>query len=155
MKYLYYYNTPIGKLGLAEEQGLMTDVCFINMKAPLYAKIQETDTLKESYRQICEYLEGSRKEFDIPINPSGDKAHQKVLIDVLRIPYAETITYKDLGIRHNMHPRAIGAIVAKNPIPIIIPCHRVIGSNGNLTGYNGGLELKKKLLALEAKVWED
>lgn len=153
MKYLYYYNTQIGKIGLAEEQGLITNLCFINMKAPLSAKVQETDVLKEAACQINEFLEGSRKRFDIPINPAGDKIHQRVLIDVLRIPYAETLSYKDLGIRHNLHPRAVGAIVAGNPIPIIIPCHRVIGSNGNLTGYIGGVELKKKLLDMEAQVW--
>lgn len=153
MKHLYYYNTPIGKIGLAEEHGLLTDLCFINMKAPLSAKVIETDILKETYIQLCEFLEGKRKSFDIPINPAGDKIHQKVLIDVLKIPYGMTVTYKDLSIVNNLHPRAIGAIVGKNPIPIIIPCHRVIGSNGNLTGYIGGLELKQKLLDMEAQVW--
>lgn len=152
MKYLCYYDTPIGKIGLAEEQGLVTNLCFPNMKAPLSAKVQETDTLRETYIQLCEFLNGTRKTFDIPVNPSGDKIHQKVWIDVLKIPYSETLTYKDLGIRHNLHPRTIGAIVGKNPIPIIIPCHRVIGSNGNLTGYIGGLELKQKLLDIESLV---
>lgn len=153
MKYLYYYNTPIGKIGLAEEHGLLTNLCFINMKAPLSARVKETETLRNAYEQLCEFIDGTRMDFDIPINPAGDKIHQKIFIDILKIPYGMTVTYKELGIVNNLHPRAIGAIVGKNPIPIIIPCHRVIGSNGTLTGYIGGLELKQKILDIEAKVW--
>lgn len=152
MKHLFYYNTAIGKIGLAEEHGLITDLCFANMKAPLSAKVRETEVLEYAYTQLCEFFEGIRKSFDIPINPSGDKIHQKILIDILKIPYGKTISYKELGEIHNIHPRGIGAIVGKNPIPIIIPCHRVIGSNGSLTGYIGGLELKKQLLDMESLI---
>lgn len=149
MKYIYYYNTSIGKLGIAEEKGFLTNICFITMKAPLGAKVCETDTTKEAAFQIREYLEGQRKSFDIPINPKGEKRYQRVFIDLLRIPYGEIITYKDLGIHQQMHPRAIGTIVSKNPLPIIIPCHRVLGSNGTLSGYIGGTDLKRKLLDIE------
>jgi len=149
MKYLYFYNTSIGKIGIVEDKGFITGICFITMKPPLNAKIFETDLIKETIKQINEYLDKKRMSFDIPINPTGNRQHQRVLSNILQIPYGQVVTYKDLGIRNNIHPRAIGTFVKKNPLPIIIPCHRVLGSNGCIGGYSGGVELKKHLLELE------
>ena len=149
MKYLYFYNTSIGKIGMVEEKGFITNICFITMKPPLNAKLYETDLIKETIKQINEYLDKKRMSFDIPINTTGNRQHQRVLSNILQIPYGQVVTYKELGLRNNIHPRAIGTFVKKNPIPIIIPCHRVLGSNGCIGGYSGGVELKKHLLELE------
>ena len=149
MKYLYFYNTSIGKIGIVEDKGFITNICFITMKPPLNAKLYETDLIKETIKQINEYLDKKRMSFDIPINTSGNRQHQRVLSNILQIPYGQVVTYKELGLRNNIHPRAIGTFVKKNPIPIIIPCHRVLGSNGCIGGYSGGVELKKHLLELE------
>ncbi len=149
MKYLYFYNTSIGKIGIVEDKGFITNICFITMKPPLNAKLYETDLIKETIKQINEYLGKKRMSFDIPINTTGNRQHQRVLSNILQIPYGQVITYKELGLRNNIHPRAIGTFVKKNPIPIIIPCHRVLGSNGCIGGYSGGVELKKHLLELE------
>ena len=149
MKYLYFYNTSIGKIGIVEDKGFITNICFITMKPPLNAKLYETDLIKETIKQINEYLDKKRMSFDIPINTSGNRQHQRVLSNIIQIPYGQVVTYKELGLRNNIHPRAIGTFVKKNPIPIIIPCHRVLGSNGCIGGYSGGVELKKHLLELE------
>ena len=149
MKSLYYYNTSIGKIGIAEEKGLITNICYITSKIPANIKIKETETTKEAYKQISEYLNKKRFDFDLPINPNGDKEIQKILIQLMYIPYGEIITYKDLGLHFNKHPRAIGTIIHKNPVPILIPCHRVVGSDGKLKGYIGGSDIKRKLLQLE------
>lgn len=151
MKKLFYYETVIGKIGIAEEHGFVTNICFMNMKQPLDSKLIETDILKETYVQISEYLDGKRKEFDIPLNPSGTDFQQKVWCEVLNIGYGNKMTYKDLAlkIKNESAIRAVGSALNKNPIPIIIPCHRIVGTNGDLNGYNGGIELKKFLLNLE------
>ena len=149
MKYLYFYNTSIGKIGIVEEKGFITNICFITMKPPLNAKLYETDLIKETIKQINEYLDKKRMSFDIPINTTGNRQQQRVLSNILQIPYGQVVTYKELGLKNNIHPRAIGTFVKKNPIPIIIPCHRVLGSNGCIGGYSGGVELKKHLLELE------
>ena len=149
MKYLYFYNTSIGKIGIVEEKGFITNICFITMKPPLNATLYETDLIKETIKQINEYLDKKRMSFDIPINTTGNRQQQRVLSNILQIPYGQVVTYKELGLRNNIHPRAIGTFVKKNPIPIIIPCHRVLGSNGCIGGYSGGVELKKHLLELE------
>ena len=100
---------------------------------------------------LKEYLEGKRKEFDIEINPKGTDFQKMVWKELLKIPYGETRSYKDIAARVNnpKGSRAVGMANNKNPIPIIIPCHRVIGSNGNLTGYAGGVNIKEKLLRIE------
>lgn len=154
MKKVFYYETQIGKIGIAEEKGFITNLYFMNMKQPLNAKQFETDILKEAYVQLCEYFNGERKEFDLPLNPSGTDFQQTVWSELLNIPYGETRTYKDIAtaIGNENKTRAVGSANNKNPIPVIIPCHRVIGSNGELTGYAGGIELKERLLNLEKEL---
>lgn len=155
MKKLYYYETVIGKIGIAEEYGFVTNICFMNMKQPLDSKLLETDILKEAYLQLTEYFSGERKEFDIPLNPAGSDFQQKVWCEALNIKYGEKISYKDLAkrIKDEKSVRAVANALNKNPIPIIIPCHRIVGADGDLVGYNGGLDIKKFLLDLEYENW--
>jgi len=151
MKKVFYYNTILGKIGIAEEYGFITNLYFMNMKQPLGAKQIETDTLKEAISQLYEYFEGSRKEFDLPLNPSGTDFQQTVWSELINIPYGTTKTYKDIAcaIGKENSSRAVGNANNKNPIPIIIPCHRVISTNGEISDYVGGKDIKERLLKLE------
>ena len=107
----------------------------------------------EARRQLSEYFAGDRKQFDLPLKLSGTDFQVRVLEELQRIPYGETTSYgaiaKSIGQPKAM--RAVGAANGRNPIPIIIPCHRVIGSGGDLTGFGGGLDTKAALLRLEAE----
>ena len=151
MKKLFYYETQIGKLGIAEEHGFITNLYFMNMKQPLKSKVYETDILKEAFIQLSEYFNGVRKEFDLPLNPSGTDFQQTVWSELLNIPYGETRTYKDIAksVKSENLVRAVGNANNKNPIPIIIPCHRVLASDGSLGGYSGGDKIKRILLDIE------
>jgi methylated-DNA-[protein]-cysteine S-methyltransferase len=102
-------------------------------------------------RQLLEYFEGRRKTFDVPLAPKGTPFQLAVWKALLDVPYGQTISYADLASRIGKPAavRAVGAANGANPIPVIIPCHRIIGSNGTLTGYGGGIERKQWLLALE------
>ena len=151
MKKLFYYETKIGKVGIAEEYGFVTNLYFMNMKQPLNCKLFETETLSNAYKQLTEYLDGNRKEFDLPINPSGTSFQQQVWCELLTIPYGETRSYKDIArsLGNEKSSRAVGNANNKNPIPVIIPCHRVIGSDNKTFGYIGGTSIKEFLLELE------
>ena len=95
-----------------------------------------------------EYFKNKRQKFDVPINPQGTEFQQRVWKELLKIPYGKTVTYKDVADAIGSHPRAVGMAVGKNPIPIIIPCHRVIGKNGKMTGFSGGEGIKTKEILL-------
>ncbi len=105
-------------------------------------------------RQIEEFFAGERHTFDFPLAPKGTEFQKRVWAELLRIPFGETISYGELARRvgNPAASRAVGSANGKNPISLIVPCHRVIGSNGKLTGYGGGLELKEKLLDWERSV---
>jgi methylated-DNA-[protein]-cysteine S-methyltransferase len=107
----------------------------------------------EAIRQLREYFAGRRNEFELPLAPEGTEFQRTVWNRLREIPYGETISYGELAKRvgNPKASRAVGAANGQNPIPIVIPCHRVIGSNGKLTGFGGGLPVKEALLALEAK----
>lgn len=111
----------------------------------------ETEVIKQAIEELKEYFEGTRKIFTVLINPKGTEFQQKVWNSLRKIPYGETRSYKDIAvdIGNNNACRAVGSSNGKNPIPIIIPCHRIINSNGNLGGFSGGLKLKIKLLQIE------
>jgi len=100
--------------------------------------------------QLEEYFAGDRRTFELPIECSGTAFQRSVWRALQEIPYGATTTYGTLGRQLGAQPRAIGAAVGSTPVPIVIPCHRVIGADGSLTGYGGGLERKRALLALEA-----
>ena len=109
--------------------------------------------LLQATEQLRAYFAGEREGFDLPLAPRGTPFQQKVWKRLCEIPYGETISYGELAkqIGNPQASRAVGLANGSNPIPIVIPCHRVIGSNGKLTGYGGGLPIKEKLLALERK----
>ena len=109
--------------------------------------------LIEGERQLTEYFSGARKEFDLPLAPHGSEFQKKVWQALREIPFGETRSYLELAkaVGSVKAVRAVGAANGKNPLSIVVPCHRVIGANGSLTGFAGGLEAKARLLALEAQ----
>ena len=145
----FKYNTILGSIIILSENQKITNISF-NHCAKIYNK-NETELIYNTYIQIDEYLKRKRKYFDIPINPKGTDFMKKVWKQLSKIPYGETRSYKDIAISigNPKAYRAVGIANNKNPIPIIIPCHRVIGCNGKLIGYSGGLIIKKTLLDIE------
>lgn len=151
MKSVFFYQTAIGRLGIVENGTAITDVYISEKKLSDDSCVVETELLKEAGRQLQEYFAGQRQSFDLPLAPQGTEFQQKVWEILKTIPYGETRSYKQVAeaIQQPNASRAVGMANNKNPIPIVIPCHRVIGSNGALIGYAGGLERKKRLLQLE------
>jgi methylated-DNA-[protein]-cysteine S-methyltransferase len=151
-KHYCMYQTEIGELLIAEKSGVLTDVIsYKDLSSPFNGIHLETPLLQKTALQLEEYLRGERREFDIPLAPEGTSFQQQVWKALLDIPYGETRSYKDIAVAvgNPKAMRAVGMANHHNPISFIIPCHRVIGANGSLVGYGGGLELKKKLLDLE------
>ena len=149
---LCYYNSPIGMLCIVANEKGITKVQFaFDVKERLNVVDAKNPLLKEAVRQLIEYFSGVRKAFSLPLNPQGTDFQLRTWNALLRIPYGETRSYKQIAetIDCPKGCRAVGLANNRNPIPIIIPCHRVIGADGNLTGYAGGLEVKKQLLAIE------
>lgn len=150
MKNIFYYETEIGKIGIGEENGAITDLFFGEEEIP-GASIKETGIIKEAAVQLNEYFKGKRKEFDLPVFTNGT-IFQKLVWEALKtIPYGETRSYKDIAVQIGKAKacRAVGMANNRNPVAIIIPCHRVVGAKGHLVGYGGGLDIKKKLLEIE------
>jgi methylated-DNA-[protein]-cysteine S-methyltransferase len=146
-----YCQTPVGMIGISEYQNSITKLFFCRSHIFRRSDSQETPVLKEAARQLAEYFSGRRKVFSLPLSPEGTE-YQKNIWAVLRdIPYGETRTYKQVAQAAGRPGscRAVGTACHRNPIAILIPCHRVIGSNGGLVGYAVGLEIKKALLDLE------
>lgn len=143
-----FYNFEFGILKISYIESAVIGIRIV-------AKINEEDVHSEisdtAYEQICEYIAGRRKSFDLPYELYGTEFQKRVWTELCRIPYGETRTYKQIAeaVGNPESSRAVGSANGKNPIMIIVPCHRVIGTNGNLTGYAGGLELKKALLDIE------
>jgi len=138
-----------------DESGLRL-IHFVNgrhLAKPDPAWIDNAGQMQKTTRQLRAYFAGELEEFDLPLAPEGTPFQQKVWSELCNIPYGETISYGELARRigNPNASRAVGLANGSNPIPIIIPCHRVIGSNGKLTGYGGGLPIKEKLLALEKR----
>jgi methylated-DNA-[protein]-cysteine S-methyltransferase len=150
MKKGYYYNTDIGRIGIVEDGEFITHLIFREIDLEDVV-IEETSLLKKAFIQLNEYLKGERKEFYLPLKPIGTEFQLKVWNALRKIPYGTTCTYKDIAVMvgNEKACRAVGHANNKNPISIFIPCHRVIGSNGKLVGYGGGLGIKEKLLSLE------
>lgn len=148
---LFYYETPIGKVGIAEEGGAITHLVFRDEKAPKGAALEETPLLKQAHAELLEYLSGKRKKFGLRFSPKGTDFQRAVWKALETIPYGETCSYGEIAkkIGNPRACRAVGMANNRNPISIMIPCHRVIGADGSLTGYGGGLDLKAFLLDLE------
>lgn len=146
-------NSKIGPLYLvASEKGLKG----VFREDPKIAAAKDASgpeavTLEKAERQIAEYLDGERKDFDLPLDPDGTEFQKRVWERLSRIPYGATKSYKEIAMElHDGNAsRAVGAANGKNPLCIVVPCHRVISSDGSPGGYSGGPDLKKRLLALE------
>ena len=154
--YYCYLNTPIGDLLLAGDDAALSLVGFPKGKMrhdPDADWIYSEKPFATARQQLQEYFAGERRNFDLALNLAGTEFQVRVLEELQRIPYGETRSYSDIAKRIGRPKamRAVGAANGRNPIPIIIPCHRVIGSGGALTGFGGGLDTKEALLRLEAE----
>ena len=150
---LSYYESPLGTLTLMEENGCLTAVHLERVEPPVGCRPAETPLLSRARRQLWEYFEGRRKSFDLPLAPAGTPFQQEVWQLMAQIPYGQTATYGQLAAQAGRPKaaRAVGGACHSNPIAIILPCHRVVGSTGTLTGYAGGLPMKEALLGLEQR----
>ncbi len=147
---LTIFDTRVGQMALAEEGDALVHIWLPGQGYPRIA-VHETPLLAEGRRQLLEYLTGLRREFSLPLAPWGTEFQRAVWRALEEIPYGETVTYGELARRVGRPKavRAVGQANHHNPLSIFIPCHRVVGANGSLTGYGGGLELKQTLLDLE------
>lgn len=153
MDYKYFYQTEIGTLGIAENGSEITHLTFGLHKIPLEAEEIETEIIRRCFQEVREYLQGRRKNFTVKLKPQGTEFQMKVWNALKEIPYGETRTYKQIAIAigNPKASRAVGMANNRNPIGIIVPCHRVIGTDGKLVGYAGGLDVKEKLLEIESQ----
>ena len=154
MRYIWIYeNTKIGKIALAEEDNKITNLYFITDN--IEGTYKETDLIKEAKKQLDEYFEGKRRKFNLPIILKVTEFQKAFWRALETIEYGHTISYKELATRvgNEKASRAVGTANAKNPVPIFIPCHRVVRANGNiggyLGGYLGGIDIKEYLLNIE------
>lgn len=143
-------DTPCGRLYIADLGGKLFRCDWV---CPTGAKEDRTPLLDETRRQIEEYFEGKRKEFNIQAEQDGSEFRQKVWTAIASIPYGETLSYSDLAARIGRPDavRAVAGACGANKLSLIIPCHRVVGKNGKLTGYAGGIQAKEVLIELEKK----
>lgn len=154
--YYHYHDTPIGELLLAGDGDYLSLLGFPRGKMQ---RRHEPDWARDAgpFKEVCFQLDGyfaaERREFDLPLLPSGTAFQETVWNTLLQIPYGETWSYGQLAayIGKPKASRAVGAANGVNPIPVIIPCHRVVGSSGKLTGFGGGIETKQFLLGLESE----
>ena len=149
-------NSPIGELRIVENDGAITQIEFSPFRdadgRPRGNRDDQHPVLVEACRQLAAYFERDLKEFDLPLAPQGSPFQQLVWEQLRGIGYGETASYGEIATRlgkTNAASRAVGLANGRNPIPIVIPCHRVIGADGTLTGYAGGLDRKQTLLGLE------
>lgn len=151
MKHIFFYPTAIGKIGIAADDTAIIGLYFSDHPLPPDVFLYESEPIKEAATQLSEYLAGTRTAFTLSLAPAGTAFQQAVWQALQEIPYGETRSYKEIAMRIGKPNacRAVGMANNKNPLAIFIPCHRVIGANGKLVGYGGGLTIKEQLLALE------
>lgn len=149
-------DSPIGPLRIVEQAGAVTAIEFSPFRdqdgRPRGPRADDAPVLVETARQLAEYFARQRTVFDLPLAPAGSPWQRDVWDQLLKIDYGRTASYGEIAARlgkTNAASRAVGHANGSNPIPIVIPCHRVIGANGTLTGYAGGIERKQTLLELE------
>ncbi|MDR3349935.1 MAG: methylated-DNA--[protein]-cysteine S-methyltransferase [Acidaminococcales bacterium] len=147
----YRHQTPLGVFSVLERQGALVGLSLNKEHAGNDFTYRKTPLIAKAVKQLDEYLSGERKEFDLPIAPTGTQFQQKVWQALRTIDYGSTLSYQALAERigNPKACRAVGGANNKNPILIIVPCHRVIGKDNSLTGFGAGLDVKAKLLALE------
>jgi O-6-methylguanine DNA methyltransferase len=154
-------DTPIGTLALVQSQGGLCRILFeedishledlVHGEYPTETLEEEPDTLGEAVKQLQEYFNGQRTSFTLKLDLTAPPFYKKVLTEVAKIPYGKVASYKEIAHRtgNPRAVRAVGGANAHNPLPIVIPCHRVLAHNGGLGGYGGGLDRKQYLLKLE------
>lgn len=152
---VWYLNSLLGPLCLEEEDGALCGLRFcpdgVPDLEPLPRRVVETPLFQEAEEQLTEYFAGFRREFDLPLAPKGTPFQKAVWAQLARIPYGETRTYGQLAaaLGKPHAARTVGSACRCNPLAIVLPCHRVVGADGSLTGYAGGLDAKEYLLELE------
>ncbi|RYY94620.1 MAG: methylated-DNA--[protein]-cysteine S-methyltransferase [Chitinophagaceae bacterium] len=148
---IHSYPTPIGPLRLYSTDGFITAISFNENDAP--DSDATDDALEQCRRQLDEYFAGTRRHFDFPMRQSGTEFQQRVWTQLMEIPFGKTCSYRDLSkqLGDVKAIRAVGTANGRNNLAIVVPCHRVIGSDRSLTGYAGGLHRKQWLLAHEAR----
>jgi methylated-DNA-[protein]-cysteine S-methyltransferase len=148
--YYSHVNSPVGPLLVAVSDRGLVAIEFGRGKIRA-GWVESEEKIVSCARQLGEYFAGSRRQFDLPLDLHGTDFQKRCWRELLKIPYGETRSYADIAraIGNPAAVRAVGLANGQNPIAIIVPCHRVIGSDGSLTGYGGGLETKRKLLELE------
>ena len=146
---VFFYDTPVGRLCIGEERGAITRITWAQV--PEEYSQEETELILNCKDQLDEYFEGKRKAFELPLAPKGTEFQEKVWDALKEIPYGETRTYGEIAkaVGNPKGARAVGMANNRNPIAIIVPCHRVVGAGGKLVGYAGGMAQKEKLLYLE------
>lgn len=149
MKFYSTYNSPVGTIVVAVDESGITNTHF--GETPSVTGGKTTPLLEVAIAQLEEYFAGQRRTFDLPLNPSGTEFQRRVWTELLKIPYGQTRTYGQVAAAagNPRAARAVGMANNRNPISIIVPCHRVVGADGTLTGYGGGIENKGALLRLE------
>jgi methylated-DNA-[protein]-cysteine S-methyltransferase len=156
MQYYDYYQSPRGRMLLVADDEAVTGVYFAGQKyrpsiEPEWRRDEGHALLRQAKRELIEYFAGKRMRFTVKLSPRGTPFQRAVWNAIAGVGFGKTIPYAELA-RRAGHPgsaRAVGAATGRNPIGIIVPCHRIVGSNGALTGYAGGLAKKRALLALE------
>ncbi|WP_181310485.1 methylated-DNA--[protein]-cysteine S-methyltransferase [Nocardioides campestrisoli] len=150
-------DSPVGELRLSEQDDALVAIEFspfrpLGLGEPRGERADDHPLLAEAVRQLAAYFAGELRDFDLPLAPAGSEFQLRVWAALTEIGYGETASYGEVALRlghTHVASRAVGTANGRNPIPIVIPCHRVIGSTGTLTGYAGGLERKRLLLDLE------
>ncbi|MGR0480920.1 MAG: methylated-DNA--[protein]-cysteine S-methyltransferase [Candidatus Electronema sp. V4] len=150
-------NSPVGQLQIFADDFALRRISFSAETDKLPAAVLVSDghpLLCQAKAQLAEYFAGQRRVFDLPLSPQGTAFQKAVWTQIVLIPYGEIRSYGEIAARLGdaNKARAVGGAAGKNPLPIVIPCHRVIGSSGRLTGFSGGLQIKEMLLALEKSV---
>ncbi|RLQ22204.1 methylated-DNA--[protein]-cysteine S-methyltransferase [Seongchinamella sediminis] len=150
-----YLDSPVGRLRLVSDGQHLTAIEWQNLQPAEPAGEERRDpVLAACARQLGEYFAGERRNFDLPLSAAGTAFQRSVWAALATIPYGELRSYRDIACALDKPKavRAVGAANGRNPLPIVVPCHRVIGSDGSLTGFAGGLEAKKILLRLEGAI---
>lgn len=143
-----WVQSPIGPLTLMGTEDALTEIAFGGVEDGTEVS---SPVLVQAAQELAEYFDRKRRAFSVPLAPQGTEFQKKVWNALREVPYGTTVSYKDIAVRLGKPGAAIavGQANSRNPIPIIIPCHRIIGAGGKLVGYTGGLEIKKALLAVE------
>jgi methylated-DNA-[protein]-cysteine S-methyltransferase len=153
----HLHPTPLGDLLLLGDEQALTSLHLPGLHRVPAGSIESPEPFTTAIAQLDEYFAGERRAFDLPLAPRGGAFDRAVWEQLTAIPYGQTASYGEIARRvgHPDSSRAVGAANGRNPLAIVVPCHRVVGSDGSLTGFAGGLDQKRALLSLEAGGWQE